>query len=257
MPYALMFPLNPDEADGLPRYPGRALHALFYQWLALGDYSLSTQVHDQDGPRPFTVSPLYRINGQPTLHFTLLDDALWPALSQGISLTPTVEVIGRPLTLPADGPQVQHRSYADLVAEAGTDTRVQLRFLSPTSFRSREMHVPLPDPSLVFQSWLNRWNEFAPGELRINVALLDIVAAHVAVGRYDLRTEMVDLGRNRKVIGFVGGVQYNVIRAGKIGNEWLRKLNLLADYASFCGTGHKTAQGMGQTRRLPRQRRGP
>lgn len=229
-----------------PPTPGRAFHALFYQWLALGDYALSTQVHEQSGPRPFTVSPIYRADGQPTVYLTLLDDAIWPALKRGISLTPTVEVIGRPLTLPPDGPQVHHRSYADLVSDA----RIRLRFLSPTSFHSREMHYPLPDPSLAYQSWLNRWNQFAPEGARINVALLDIVAAHVAVGRYDLRTEMVDLGQNRKVIGFVGSVQYNVIRAGKIGDEWLHKLNLLADYATFCGTGHKTAQGMGQTRRI-------
>ena len=249
MPSVLTFRLNPEETVSLPPYPGRALHALFYQWLAIGDYSLAVRTHDQDGPRPFTVSPLYRVDGQPTLRLTLLDDTLWPALSQGISLTPTVEVMGQPLTLPADGPQIQHRSYADLVANAGAETRIRLRFLSPTSFRSHEMHYPLPDPALVYQSWLNRWNEFAPEEARINVALLDIVAAHVAVGRYDLRTEMVDLGGDRKVVGFVGTVQYNVIRAGMIGDEWLRRLNLLADYAAFCGTGHKTAQGMGQTER--------
>ena len=249
MPYTLTFPLPPNEARALPPYPGRALHALFYQWLALGDYSLSTRVHDESGPRPFTVSPLYRIDGQPTLRLTLLDDDLWPALERGISLTPTVEVMGRPLALPPDGPQVEHRTYAELVAGSRAETRIRLRFLSPTSFRSHEMHYPLPDPTIVYQSWLNRWNEFAPEEVRINVALLDIVAAHVAVSRYDLRTEMVDLGRNRKVVGFVGLVQYNVIRAGKIGDEWLRRLNLLADYARFCGTGHKTAHGMGQTQR--------
>jgi CRISPR-associated endoribonuclease Cas6 len=111
------------------------------------------------------------------------------------------------------------------------------------------MHYPLPDPLLVYQSWLGRWNEFAPPEQRINVALLDIVTAHVAVGRYDLRTEMADLGRNRLMVGFVGRVQYTVVRAHQIGDEWLRKLNLLADYAEFCGAGHKTAQGMGQTQR--------
>ena len=249
MPYTLTFPLHPDEARPLPPYPGRALHALFYQWLALGDYSLSTKVHDQSGPRPFTVSPLYRIDGQPTLRLTLLDDSLWPALSRGMSLTPTVEVMGRPLTLSPDGPQVQQRSYGDLAADGRAETRIRLRFLSPTSFRSREMHLPLPDPFLVYQSWLTRWNSFAPEDTRINIALLDIVAAHVAVGRYELHTEMVDLGSNRKAVGFVGTVQYNVIRAGKIGDEWLRRLNLLADYAAFCGTGHKTAHGMGQTKR--------
>jgi CRISPR-associated endoribonuclease Cas6 len=250
MPTALTFPLQPEQARALPPYPGRAFHALFYQWLALGDYSLATGVHDDEGPRSFTVSPLYRVDGQPTVYLTLLDDILWPALSRGIALTPTVEVLNRPLTLPPAGPQVEQRSYADLAAEARADTRIQLRFLSPTSFRSREMHYPLPDPIIVYQSWLNRWNEFAPEGIRINVALLDVVSAHVAVGRYDLRTEMVDLGKNRNVVGFVGHVQYNVIRAAKIGDEWLRKLNLLADYAAFCGTGHKTTQGMGQTQRI-------
>ncbi len=249
MPYTLTFPLDPDEADGLPRYPGRALHALFYQWLAVGDYTLSTKVHDSDGPRPFTVSPVYRVDGRPAFRFTLLDDDLYPALSQGVSHTPTVEVVGRPLALPADGPQVQHRSYTEMSTEAWTQTRIRMRFLSPTSFRSHEMHYPLPDPCLVYQSWLNRWNMFAPEDLRINVALLDIAAAHVAVSRYDLQTRMVDLGRNRKAIGFVGMVKYSVVRARKIGDEWLRRLNLLADFAAFCGTGHKTAHGMGQTRR--------
>ena len=50
MPYTLTFPLHPEEAAALPLYPGRALHALFYPWLALGDYALSTQVHDSNGP---------------------------------------------------------------------------------------------------------------------------------------------------------------------------------------------------------------
>jgi CRISPR-associated endoribonuclease Cas6 len=249
MPCTLTFPLNPQEAAALPPYPGRALHALFYQWLALGDYSLSTQVHDSDGPRPFTVFPLYGVDGRPALRLGLLDDALWPALSRGISLTPAVEVMNRPLALPPDGPRVEQRSYAELAASARAETRIRLHFLSPTSFRSREMHVPLPDPALAYQSWLARWNEFAPEELRINVALLDVVAVHVAVGRYSLRTEMVDLGDNRKAVGFVGRVQFNVLRAGMIGEEWVRRLNLLADYAAFCGTGHKTAHGMGRTER--------
>lgn len=250
MPVAFSFPLDPTQAAELPPYPGRALHALFYQWLALGDYALSTQVHDdEEGPRPFTVAPLLRHNRQVALRFTVLDDALWPALARGIALTPAVVVLNRPLTLPAGGPAVQQRTYAALAAQAGTETLLTFRFLSPTSFRSREMHFPLPDPVLVFQSWLNRWNEFAPEEAQINVALLDIVAAHVAIGRYELRTQLVDWGANKKIIGFVGTVQYNILRGYKIGEEWLRSLNGLADYAVFCGTGHKTAQGLGVTER--------
>lgn len=250
MPTILTLPLDPAQAAELPPYPGRALHALFYQWLALGDYALSVQTHADDGPRPFTVGPLLRYNGQPLLRFTVLEDALWPALQRGIALTPAVVVLNRPLTLPANGPQVQQQAYAELVAQAGTETRFTFRFRSPTSFRSREMHFPLPDPRLVFQSWLLRWNEFALPHQQLNVALLDIVEAHLAIGRYEMRTELVDLGENKKAIGFVGMIQYNVLRAHRLGAEWVSALNLLADYAPYCGTGHKTAQGMGQTERL-------
>jgi CRISPR-associated endoribonuclease Cas6 len=250
MPYALTFPLEPTQADGLPRYPGRALHGLFYQWLALGDYAASTEVHDRPGPRPFTTSPLYHVNGQPHIRFTVLEDQLWPVLSKGIAKTPAIEVLDQPLTLPENGPRVRHRPYADIASQSSTHCRIRVRFLSPASFRSQGMHYPLPDPFLVYQSWLTQWNAFAPEPLRINVALLDIVGAHVAVGRYDLRTELVDLGTNWKIVGFVGAVKFNVLKARKIGTDWLERLNILADYAAFCGTGHKTAQGLGQTKRI-------
>ena len=249
MPTALTFPLHPSEARALPPYPGRALHALFYQWLALGDYTLAVDVHHDGGPRPFTVSSVYRRDGVPTLRLTVLNDEIWPPLERGIAKTEGVVVLDRPLSLPEGGPEIRHCTYTEMRTSAHAETRINLRFLSPTSFRSRGMHYPLPDPVLVFQSWLNRWNEFAPEAHQINVALLDIVAAHIAVSRYNGRTEMVDFGGNKRVVGFVGAVQYTVLRAYKIGEAWLRKLNVLADYAPFCGTGHKTAQGMGQTRR--------
>jgi CRISPR-associated endoribonuclease Cas6 len=250
MPYAFTLALNPNEAQALPQYPGRALHGLFYQWLALGDYTLATDVHDDDGARPFTVAYLSRNNGHGRLRFTVLYDELWPALEQGLAKTPTVEVLNQPLTLPESGPRVYQKTYAALVDDAELDKRIALRFHSPTSFRSGGMHVPLPEPRRVFQSWLLRWNDFAPEEHKINIAILYIVEAHVAVSRYNLRTRLADWGRNRKVVGFVGEVQFYVLRAHKIGEDWLRKLNVLADYAPFCGTGHKTTQGLGQTERV-------
>jgi CRISPR-associated endoribonuclease Cas6 len=250
MPYAFTLPLDPTEAQHLPDYPGRALHGLFYQWLALGDYTLATDVHDEPGARPFTVARLAGPNGGGRLRFTVLNDDLWPAVEQGIAKTPTVEILNRSLTLPDAGPRFYRQTYADLATHAEDNRRIALRFHSPTSFRSGGMHVPLPEPRMVFQSWLLRWNEFAPEERQINIALLDIVEAHVAISRYNLHTRMVNWGRNRKVIGFVGEVQFYVLRAHKIGGDWLRKLNILADYAPFCGTGHKTTQGLGQTERI-------
>ncbi len=250
MPYALTFDLDAEQVATLPAHPGRALHALFYNWLAVGDYARSIEVHREEGPRPFTIA-LVRRRGVPVLRVTLLDDTLWAPLQVGLAASDEVEVAGTKLTLPSDdGRQVVSESYEELASSAGTATRCRFQFLSPTSFRSRDMHYPLPDPVLAFQSWLNRWNLYVPETLQINVAVLDVVAAHVAVSRYRGGTELVDWGAGKRVVGFKGWVEYLVLRGDRLGVAWLRRLNTLADFAGFCGTGHKTAQGLGQTVRV-------
>ena len=52
-------------------------------------------------------------------------------------------------------------------------------------------------------------------------------------------------------------MQYVVVGNGPEVEEGRGPLNALADYAFFCGTGHKTTQGMGQTRRLDRWEAAP
>jgi CRISPR-associated endoribonuclease Cas6 len=111
------------------------------------------------------------------------------------------------------------------------------------------MHYPLPDPVLAFQSWLLRWNAFAPEQLRLNVNTLDLVSAHIAVSRHRIETCAVRFDRFTH-IGFVGRVTYHVVKRRLLDDDLLRRFNILADYAPFCGTGHKTTQGMGHTQRI-------
>ena len=253
MPYVLTLALHPDEARPFPSRPGCGLRPLARRWPALDRLALADQARAGNGPPPFALSlPSWR-SGRPTLRLTLLDDALWPALARDLVHAPTLKGPEPLLPPPTGGLRVTHRTYADLVAAARPETHIRLRFLSPTSLRSRGMHVPLPDPLLVYRSWLDRWNAFAPEALRINVVLLDVVAAHVGITHHELHTEVVDLEDGQQVVGFVGVVEYRVFRAGKIGGRWLRRLNLLADYAVLCGTGYGTVRGMGQTARERRR----
>jgi CRISPR-associated endoribonuclease Cas6 len=127
-----------------------------------------------------------------------------------------------------------------------------MAFVSPTTFRAGRLDAPLPEPGAVFRSWLSRWNDFAPPHRRMPTELLDVVHEHVAVAAIDhLRTARHDLGRSSPV-GFVGRVTFVITRARRLNQADVWRLNALADYAEFCGTGRKTTQGMGQTRRLDR-----
>jgi CRISPR-associated endoribonuclease Cas6 len=250
MPVAVVIPLEIPKARELPEYSGRALHALFYQWLAIGDYSLSLQVHDHQGICPFTVSPILRKAQDWKVRFTVLKDELWPVLKTGIESTARVELLRQPVNVKTDRLGVSQRTYSEILTTANPVQSMKFKFHSPTSFRSRGMHVPLPEPRRAFQSWLLRWNEFAPPEDRIDMSVLDLVENHVAVSAYNLHTRVADLGSNRKIIGFFGQVTFTVPEAGAIAATSLRALDALADYAQFCGTGHKTTQGLGLTERI-------
>ncbi|MBC8868086.1 MAG: hypothetical protein H8E44_01645, partial [Planctomycetes bacterium] len=87
--------------------------------------------------------------------------------------------------------------------QACTDTRIEVCFVSPTSLRSQDMHYLLPDPLTAWQRRLSRWNSLAPQELQYNVNTLDVVSAHMAISRYELRTETTRYEGDRyQQIGF-------------------------------------------------------
>ena len=136
-------------------------------------------------------------------------------------------------------------SVEQLMEEAGTDDKVILEFKSPTTFRQGKTQLLFPLPENVFGSYIWRWNGTAPIELNGGEAL-DAAREYVVAERYKLETRVVPYVEGQ-YNGFVGNCQYRVLTEDV---ETLRLFNLLADFALFAGTGQKTTQGMGQTRRL-------
>ena len=250
MPYSLSLTFKPTRTLAASAgVPHRAGNALLYQWLEAAEPSLARFVHDQADPKPFTLSPLTADgDGRYHLRVTLLEDQYWPYVEKGMQQERTIRVEDKILALEGD-PQVTHQTYVALAQSVATRRDIILRFDSPTSFKSHEMTYPLPDPVLVFTSHCARWNAFVPEALRISEAWSDWVAQHVAVSRFDLSSQVFHFGDYQQ-IGCVGRVQYVVVGNGREVEEGRGPLNALADYAFFCGTGHKTTQGMGQTRRV-------
>lgn len=249
MPYQLTVTLAPDGPVELPDNCGRALHAQFLAWLQQGDEALANHVHDEMQPRPFTLSPLRpQKNGHLQFHLNLLQDELWDGLWAGMAESARLELLNNTFRLVQDELKLDRRTYEDL-ADAGVETLIRLRFLSPTAFRSNDMNYPLPDPVKIYQSWLARWNQFAPQQVRYNISLLDVVQAHIAPSYLRIETDVLNFG-NYKLIGFHGLVSLRIMRPRALGREILGRLNALADYATYCGTGHRTSMGMGHTKRL-------
>ena len=229
----------------------RILHANLLKWIAAASSDVADVLHERPVRKPFTLAGLRadRETGAWRWRITLLGDRLLEPLLAGGRSVGVLDLNGSEVPVAWSDIRVRTKQYDDLVSEATEARYLNVRFVSPTTFRQGRLDLPLPEPGAVFHSWLSRWNDFAPPHLRMSTELLDVVHEHVAVARIgQLHTQRHDLGRSSPV-GFVGAVTFAITRARRLSRVDVRRLNALVDYAEFCGTGRKTTQGMGQTRR--------
>ena len=260
--------LAPLERRTLGRTVWKSLHALLFHLVDQADPALARVLHATNQVKPFTVSMLRGnvvwSNGRPRVEpdgrcfvrYTTLAPEVFAVLGRVLleksAFQQKVELDGAPFRIenvrvyPGDtrgwGDVTSHERLYD---QAGTTDRLEFLFATPTTFRQGNKNLLFPIPVSVFGSYWQRWRLFSGIELSAD--LLDFVAEYVAVQEHRLRTEMVPFGREYQYHGFIGRCTYRVLERDPVK---LKELNALADYALFCGTGQKTTQGLGQTKRM-------
>lgn len=193
-----------------------------------------------------------------SVRITLLEDDLFPTFSRYFltQAEPTFRLgsvefqVTNVLVTGDDGnPWSRYISYPELISRAvrqQRQRRIGLRFLSPTNFRNGDVDLPLPWPRLVFQGYLKRFCEFYPVDFLPDFA--ELVECYTGIGRLDwIRTETIKT-KNVVLAGFTGEVYFHIDPKAPPDLVW--QMNLLADFAFFCGTGRKTTIGLGQTMRM-------
>ena len=260
--------LRPTTFVILPADQGRTVHAWFLNQVQRYDAALSHAIHDQQGPKAFTCSSLngprsrardselaltpdatawLRVTSLIEPLSTLLLNFVLPGLPETITIGDATLTVQEVFTDAGQHPWAGQSSYAKLLQRHTLSTeqpirRISLRFASPTTFRRGKFHLPVPLPDLIVQGWLARWNAFSGVSLPDEVYRYAL--EYLAISRYNLRTEAVHHGP-ATLIGCVGACSYYALNADPY---WLRLTHTLAAYCFFCGTGHKTTQGLGQTR---------
>ncbi len=134
--------------------------------------------------------------------------------------------------------------YTTLVAnEPEPIRRFDLYFNTPTAFAQGKSNLPLPLPSLMFRSWLERWNHFAPVYLGSD-ELITYLSNAISLKNHKIQTRSWQLHKGY-VNGFIGDVTLQTFYNA---DPLLANVaNLLVQYSRFAGTGMKTRLGMGQT----------
>lgn len=247
---SLVVELGAAKQGNPPATLGRAIHACVLNWLSLGDSQLANQIH-QSQISPFCLSGLIGNRRQPysfegdhfLLRIGILDNSLIQPLLKGIEKQETeILNLGK---FPFVIRQVysiseSHRlskliDYYSLAVYSPTLNEIELKFLSPTSFRQKQGIQNFPLPELVFNSLLRKWNHFAPIELHFpEIEWTALVSA------YELTTHALRLESGAE-IGCQGWVKYLFLDS-----EQARIASILANFAFYSGVGRKTTMGMGQ-----------
>jgi CRISPR-associated endoribonuclease Cas6 len=260
--------LAPLECRQLGRTVWKSLHGLLFHLLGQADPTLAKVLHTTNQVKPFTVSMLQGdvtwADGRPRVvpesrcrvRYTTLVPEVFAVLGRVLleqsAFQGEVEIDGAPFQV--ENVRVHPNdtrgwggitSHEQLHERAGTVDRFDLAFCSPTTFRQGNKNLLFPLPASVFGSYWQRWRCFSGVELSAD--LIDFVAENVAVEQHRLQTEMVPYGPRHQLHGFTGRCTYRVLERDPLK---LKELNALADYALYCGTGQKTTQGLGQTRRV-------
>lgn len=270
--YALIIHLTAVQSGTLRATQGHLAHAAFHQILHHVDPQVAQAIHDMNGRKPFTISPIqgfgYGRQGQLAiragqsgwLRITLLDPALFHTFIhyflQGGRQTQlrldnmrfaTTEILSTPGSHPLAGYTNLNQLHTcwEEVELIPAHYTIRLDFQSPTAFslrndRFRRMHV-LPDPFFVFGELADYWDRLTGSTTQEDVH--QYASFSMVVARHDIETRMYEY-RNSKQIGFTGTVSFKLF--DKENEAMVRHLNRLADLVFYTGVGYKTTMGMGQ-----------
>ena len=275
MPISTLISLIPETDVTLRPTMGHHAHAAFLAIMRKSDPKLAETLHAQSAQKPFTVSPLIAKGEQRSgqlhiragtdckLRFTFLEDTLFTAFGHAFlkSKLPTIRLGNATFQVKQlVSHATEERSwsgnttYAELVQSAKTDTQMSFQFYSPTAFRrltprgQKTRSDVYIDLVRCYQSWVNKWNAFAPIKLD-KAEILAFITEYGQVTSITTKSRALNFGKHTE-IGWVGTCACVFYPENSLDENLLRAANCLADFAFYCGTGYKTTMGMGQTRRI-------
>ena len=255
----LVFHVSPASNYTIfPEY-AKGLHAWFLNQVRETDPDLSTYLHDGESEKPFTIS---RLEGKllstgTKLQLSADSEYQWyvSALSSRLvnwmkdwlqNLPRVIELRNAPLEIKSVEIAHPATTYQQLLENKLKNT-VSLSYISPTSFRRKKHHFPLPLPFNVFHSYLRRWNHFSGLPVEQD-AFLEWLDENIIIQRHEISTTRVAGGKRGLVTGFTGAVEFGLGKDAASEPEYIKLFRALGQLAPYCGTGHKTTFGLGQTR---------
>lgn len=117
---------------------------------------------------------------------------------------------------------------------------IKLKFITPTSFKCKGEYMIYPTVRLIFQSLINKFNDFSKD---IGVScdeFLPLLEEILILKNYDLKSTTFSL-EGIRVPSFCGELEYFINAPQHI----INMVHMLAEFGTYSGVGIKTSMGMG------------
>ncbi|OUL37273.1 CRISPR-associated endoribonuclease Cas6 [Nostoc sp. T09] len=257
----LVFDLEATSSSALYSQYTIGLHAWFLDQVRQFNPELSAYLHDGESEKPFNISALegqlvpsgkqLQLEAKQIYrwHVNALSQKVAQFISQWLTQLPqTLALRDAPLQIKQVSIAHPPTTYAQLLQSSiEKKTNISLSFVSPTSFRRKGHHFPLPVPVNLFHSYLRRWNDFS-GMIVEPESFLEWIDEGVIIHQHRLESVKVAAGKRGSVTGFTGAISCSLSKAALANVEFTQLFYALVRLAPYCGTGHKTTFGLGQTR---------
>lgn len=152
-------------------------------------------------------------------------------------------------TVTFGSPLIKETSYDAMFLKnyINTETNriIKLQFLTPVSFKHQGTYINMPTPKLILSGIAKKYDLYCDRHETLSDELFDQFEKHVFISSYNLRSSSFSL-EGIKIPSFIGTVTLFVTSNPTFCNY----INMLCDYAEYCGVGIKTALGMGQVKRI-------
>ena len=256
---SLVFELEVTDSTALYSQYTIGLHAWFLDQVRQINPTLSAYLHDSESEKPFSISALegqllptgkqlqLQANYRYRWQINAISQPVVQFLSQWLTQPPTtlklrdaclqikqISIVNPPTT------------YNQLLQSFINHRNIHLSFISPTSFRRKGHHFPLPVPFNLFHSYLRRWNDFSGMPIE-QEAFLEWIDENVIIHKHCLESVKVAAGKRGSVTGFTGAISLGLTKTALDNPEFTQLFDALVQLAPYCGTGHKTTFGLGQT----------
>lgn len=142
--------------------------------------------------------------------------------------------------------QVVTDTYQDLVNRfyfSNGNRRVNIQFITPTSFKQQGRYVFYPDTRLFFQSLMMKFDTFADNLSIYSEEVLEQLVDNTRIVGYNLKSVRFHL-EGTSIPAFTGYMQVHINGPQQLVNL----VHLLLRYGEYSGVGIKTAMGMGAIR---------